>query len=110
MEVTVSTSEKAVLVVSEISYPGWEASIDGQSVPVRRANYLFRAVEVPPGDHVVQFRFDPLSWKVGLGASAITWLGLVVLAVSWILRPFRPLHTRRMPGLERQPVAKEGAS
>lgn len=41
--------EAAVLVVSELDYPGWMATIDGQSVPIHTANYLFRSVVLPAG-------------------------------------------------------------
>ena len=58
-------------------YPGWRATVDGQPAPIERANYAFRAVYVPAGQHTVQFVFDPLIWKVGLAVSGLTLLGLV---------------------------------
>jgi uncharacterized membrane protein YfhO len=44
-----------------IGYPGWVAEIDRRTVPILRANVLFRAVEVPAGSHRVVFRFAPFS-------------------------------------------------
>jgi hypothetical protein len=57
----VEASEHGVLVLHDIYYPGWEASVDGERHPVLRANLLFRGVEVPAGKHRVEFAFRPLS-------------------------------------------------
>ncbi|GGA12610.1 hypothetical protein GCM10011408_37740 [Dyella caseinilytica] len=47
------------LVINELDFPGWEATVDGQPVAIHRANGMFRAVCVPDGDHELQFRFHP---------------------------------------------------
>ncbi|MGW8250836.1 MAG: hypothetical protein ACWGO1_09360, partial [Anaerolineales bacterium] len=43
------------LLLSDTWYPGWTASVDGVDVPIYRANYLFRAVSLPAGEHQVRF-------------------------------------------------------
>ena len=48
------------LVLNDLWHPWWEATIDGRPAPLLRANVLFRAVAVPPGRHVVRFRFSPV--------------------------------------------------
>jgi hypothetical protein len=60
---------RRLLVMSDVFYPGWVATIDGVAVPVHRANYAFRAVSVPAGDHIVEFRYRPASVRVGAWAS-----------------------------------------
>ena len=50
-----------VLSMHATSYPGWVAEIDGQEVPVLRADHLFRAVEVPAGSRRIIFTYRPLS-------------------------------------------------
>jgi len=65
----VKMPKPGVLVVADTDYPGWEATIDGKEVPILRANVAFRAVEVPAGEHVVEFRFRPASARHGLIAS-----------------------------------------
>jgi hypothetical protein len=71
------------LVLADPYYPGWRAFVDGVEVDIVRANYLFRAVPLPPGEHEVGFVYDPSSLRVG---AVITLLGalaaLVLVAMS----------------------------
>ncbi|HUE76177.1 MAG TPA: YfhO family protein, partial [Chloroflexota bacterium] len=106
--VNVTARESAVLVLSEVFYPGWVADLNGQRVPLLRANYLFRAVQVPPGDHVVRVRFEPQTWVVGRAVSAISWLVLVTLAFWSTLRPLKTTFLARSAGIERPIVARDG--
>jgi hypothetical protein len=57
----VSADRDGLLVLHDLYYPGWEATVDGVSMPVVKANILFRGVEVAAGSHVVEFRFRPFS-------------------------------------------------
>jgi uncharacterized membrane protein YfhO len=50
-----------VLTLHDPYYPGWIAEIDGRRVPIRRADTLFRAVDVPQGSKQVVFRFAPFA-------------------------------------------------
>jgi hypothetical protein len=72
------------LVLADVNYPGWSAFLDGGRVPLLQADYAFRAVRVPAGEHVVEFRFTPLSFSGGLILSAGMLLALI--AVGWIGR------------------------
>jgi hypothetical protein len=70
------------LVLSDLYYPGWEASVDGAAAPIYQANYLFRGVELPPGKHQVIFAYRPASLRTGI------WLCLLALAVvAFLLKP-----------------------
>lgn len=59
--VDVTAPTAGVLVLHDIYYPGWRATLDGRAVPVLRADTLFRGVEIPLGKHRVVFEFAPLS-------------------------------------------------
>ncbi len=62
--------ENSWLFWSQSWYPGWIAIIDGsQRAEVERANYLFQAVCVPEGDHIVEIVYRPLSFYAGAGIS-----------------------------------------
>lgn len=59
--IEVETDRSGVVVLHDIYYPGWEATVDGEPRPILRANLLFRGVEVEAGRHRIEFRFRPLS-------------------------------------------------
>jgi Bacterial membrane protein YfhO len=61
------TATPQFLVLSDVFYPGWQATIDGHSTPIFQTNYVQRGVLVPAGEHVVEYRFMPISFKLGVG-------------------------------------------
>ncbi len=84
------TSQDGYLVLSDAYYPGWRVWVDEREQELLRANYAFRAVWLETGQHTVRFQFDPLSWRIGLVISAVTWcalgLGGAIYAVTRIRR------------------------
>lgn len=88
--VRVRAQETRYLVLGDSYFPGWTASIDGRPVTVERANYLFRAVQTPPGEHLVEWRYLPASLLYGGGVTAGALAVMIVLAV-------RGLAARRAP-------------
>lgn len=76
IHLNVEAASEGYLVLGEVYYPGWRAYFDGRKVPILRANYAFRAMRLEPGHHQVRLAFEPTSWKVGLGISVATWIGL----------------------------------
>ena len=71
--VVAQTPGPAYLVFSEVWYPGWRVWVNGVEAPLYRANFAFRAVYLPAaGEHIVEMRFDPLTWKIGLGLTLLT--------------------------------------
>ncbi|MCH9809135.1 MAG: hypothetical protein K0U74_15525 [Alphaproteobacteria bacterium] len=59
--VIVADGPGGYVVLNDVWHPWWVAQVDGQPAKVERANYLFRAVAVPPGRHTVRFKFAPIS-------------------------------------------------
>ena len=76
MVVETDLDEPGYLVLSETWYPGWRATVDGDRVDVCRADLLFRAVALEPGQHRVVFAFRPFSQALGALVSVI---GLALL-------------------------------
>jgi hypothetical protein len=71
---------RAELVLTDVSFPGWEATIDGRPVRLDRVNYLFRGVTIPAGAHRVEMRYRPASWRAGWIVSAVALAVLALLA------------------------------
>lgn len=83
LAVDVEASRSGHLVLLESYDPGWHAWVDGVSAGVQRANLLFRAVEVPAGRHVVEYRYRPWTALAGGFLSVAGLLSaLVVIALS----------------------------
>lgn len=57
----VNSDKGGVLVFSEVYYPGWTATVDGQPAELGRVNYILRAINLKPGKHTVALDFHPSS-------------------------------------------------
>jgi len=72
------------LILTDAHYPGWLAVVDGRPQEILRANLYFRAVPVPEGQHLVEFRYKPASLKTGLALSLFAALSIAG-GVAWQL-------------------------
>ncbi len=79
LRVRVQAARPGWLVLSEVWYRGWHARVDGQAAPVRRANWLFRAVPVDTGEHIVELWFAPATFVAGAAISVASLLACLVL-------------------------------
>jgi hypothetical protein len=80
----VRTQKPALLVLADLHWPGWQATVDGEERPIHRTDYLFRGVVVEAGDHVVRFVYRPWSQRLGTTVTAVTLVALAVAGVwSW---------------------------
>ena len=77
----VKSKQGGVVIFSEIYYPGWTCTIDGQPSEIARANYVLRAIKVPAGEHEVVMTFDPQTVHI---TEAIAYSALAVLALMLI--------------------------
>jgi hypothetical protein len=76
-----NASGNSLLFFSDNYYPEWKVSIDGKPVELLLADYAFRAVAVPKGNHVVEFYYSPKTFELGLGIAVIGLLGLFLTAI-----------------------------
>ena len=81
----VSTPVANYVVLRDAFYPGWEAEVNGEAMPIYRANAVFRAVAVPAGESEVTFRFEPRLWRAALYGGGLIWLAAGLLW-QWLRR------------------------
>ena len=85
----VKSDKGGVVVFSEIYYPGWTATIDGQEAELGRVNYVLRALKVEPGEHKVVLSFFPKSVDRTENIAYISLallLLLIVVVIGWEAR------------------------
>ncbi|MBF1507869.1 MAG: YfhO family protein [Prevotella pallens] len=79
MTYTVNSTKGGVVVFSEVYYPGWTATIDGQPAELGRVNYILRALNVKAGKHEVVLDFHPTSIST---TETIAYAALIVLLLA----------------------------
>jgi hypothetical protein len=82
----VNSGKGGILVFSEIFYPGWTATVDGEAVELGRVDYILRALHIQPGKHQVELAFFPKSVDTTetVAYIAIVLLVLIVLGIVFI--------------------------
>ena len=90
VEAQVQAPQGGYLLFSEVAYPGWRAEVDGTSTSLMTADYLLRALWLPPGNHVVRLSYQPVSILWGALLTGVTLAGLIYRGV-WVL--FRAQRT-----------------
>jgi hypothetical protein len=86
LRVRVHAAHPGWLVLSEVWYRGWQARVDGRPAPVRRANWIFRAVPVDAGEHTVELLFAPATFAAGGVISVASLLACLALLSALPLR------------------------
>ena len=86
------TDRERLAVFSDIYYPGWQCTIDGEPADILRADYVLRAVVIPAGKHKIEFRFDPKSLHT---TEAIANTALIMLLVLFLALTGWEIYRRR---------------
>jgi hypothetical protein len=83
--VTINTRQKGngFLVLMDSYFPGWSVKVDGKEKPILRANHFYRAVQLGPGEHILEFEYFPEGFKLGLVISGISLLLLTLGCLLW---------------------------
>ena len=82
-----NSSKNGIAIFSEIYYDkGWNAYVDGELKTHFRANFVLRGMQIPSGNHVVEFKFEPevfhVSERIALTSSLILLLLLAFVSVK----------------------------
>ena len=77
----VSSPKGGLAVFSEVYYPGWTATVDGQPAELGRVNYVLRALKIPAGRHEVVMTFRPAT-VTATETVAFVAIGLILLGLA----------------------------
>ena len=81
LQYDVRSGKGGVVVFSEVYYPGWTATVDGEPAELGRVNYILRAMNLQPGEHKVVLTFKPKSIRrtesIAYAASAVLLLAII---------------------------------
>ena len=91
----VHSDKGGVVVFSEIYYPGWTATIDGEPAELGRVNYILRALNVKPGSHEVVLDFHPTSVKVTETVAYVGYVALLLIILAGIGMAWRKRKQQR---------------
>ncbi len=86
VQLRATRDQPGYLVLAMTHYPGWKAKVNGEMQPVLRANYTFSAVALPAGESVIEFYYDPESFKIGVASSI---LGLALAGTLLVTQGLR---------------------
>ena len=77
----VNSDAAGILVLADLHYPGWKASVDGRPAPILAADGYLRAVALSRGAHRVEFLYRPVSFYAGAALSLLALAALAVLSL-----------------------------
>lgn len=90
LKYTSNNSNDGFAVFSENYYgEGWQAYIDGVEAAHVRVNYVLRGMEIPAGNHTIEFKFEPQVIKTGSGIALSSTIVLVLLIVGGLFYEFK---------------------
>jgi len=91
------TNAPRFLVLSDTYYPGWKVYADGKQGRIYRADYILRAVFLETGRHIVKFKYEPFSFRIGVVITLLT-----IIAIIMSLRGRRPKQSVEIASLRSQ--------
>jgi hypothetical protein len=81
VEIEATLAEQGLVVLADTLAPGWDATVDGATAPIRPTNFLFRGVVVPAGTHRIRFVYRSRAVDLGALGSVIGWSALALLGL-----------------------------
>ncbi|MGB9870557.1 MAG: hypothetical protein ACPLYD_02720 [Anaerolineae bacterium] len=91
LQLRIQSPRAGFLVIGDLWYPGWQASVDYQPAPVLRAYTALRAVPLPAGEHIIRLSYQPFSFRLG-GILSLFSLGVLTVWALWPLRSLPPIR------------------
>jgi hypothetical protein len=82
LAMTVRANADGFVLLSDTWFPGWVARVDGAQMPIQRADLVFRAVRISPGEHHIEMEYQPESLRNGTIVSVLALLLVGILVLS----------------------------
>ena len=76
-----NSSKQALLFLSDTYYPEWKATVDGKQTKIYLADYAFRSVVIPAGNHEVIFEYVPNAFYKGLIVGGVGLIALLIVSL-----------------------------
>ena len=73
------TSRSATVVMTDLYFPGWTVTVDGEPAEGYRFEGMFRAVDIPAGEHTIEWTYRPASVRNGLWISGLSIFALLAI-------------------------------
>lgn len=86
-------TEPGLLILGDVYYPGWKAYVDGVEKKIHPVNYVMRGLYLSAGEHIVEFRYEPLSFKIG----AIISISALFLMIGFLVWDWRRSEASKNP-------------
>lgn len=91
-----TNSKEGFAVFSEMYYAnGWKATIDGKETPIYRVDYALRGLQIPAGNHVIEFNFEPQVVKTGSKIVLFSSIGMLLLLVGGIYLESKEVKSKK---------------
>ena len=87
VEIEANLTSDGYLILADNDYPGWQVYVDGQPETITPANYFARAVYLEAREHLIQFVYQPISFRLGLVLAVIGVV--VIIGAVWSTYAYR---------------------
>lgn len=94
----VKSSTGGIVVFSEVYYPGWTATIDGNPAEVGRVDYVLRGIQMPAGSHKVEMMFYPKSVDNTETVAYIAYLLLFATIAAGVFFEWKKRRAKEIKG------------
>jgi len=93
----VTTPQNGYLVISELDYPGWMATVDGKPTRIWRVDAGLRGLPLPAGVHVIEMHYWPASYRIGRALTLVSAVTLVVAVSIAFAAHYKASHKTEEP-------------
>ncbi len=81
LKAQIKANTDGILTLAENYYPGWKAYIDSKQVDLFRSNFLYKGLYYPKGKHLIEYKYQPASLKIGIIVSLLFFVGIIMIII-----------------------------